>query len=210
MTEKRGRGKRRKEQRAIDNDDREKSARKKRPKIAPRGQVWKQYACLCVVMCVSVCFCPNCFVRVCSGNSISHLRPSVSYPSITRFSFLTIVESNTHNTGGGTGGDIVTTAALARSPALVGRDGGNSRAGGRVAGVEGEDGDISQVDGLEPLLDLRGVGWGDSVDRRELCGVEGGRCGGGGHQGDGDGRKNGLHGYCFFLCEWKLFVFGLS
>lgn len=123
---------------------------------------------------------------------------------ISCFSLLTIVESKTPDTGGGAGDDIVSTAALAGSPALLGRDGGNSRAGGRVATVDGESGDISQVDGFEPLLDLSGVGWGDGVERRELGGVEGGRCGGGSHQGDGDGRKNGLHGCGFCLCKGKL------
>lgn len=155
-------------------------------------------------MCLSVC----CHVLCASVPIVLYDRPSssIGFLSINlSLSFLTIVEGKTPDTGGGAGDDIVSTAALARSPALVGREGGSiSRAGGRVTLVNGEDGDISQVDGLEPLLDLRGVGWGDGVERRELCGVEGGRCGGGSHQGDGDGRKNGLHGYCFWLCKWKL------
>lgn len=93
--------------------------------------------------------------------------------STSSWIFLTIVKSDTPVASVGAAVIVGAETLLAGPPALIGRDGGGLGAGGgRVAGVEGQLGDIGKVDVLEPLCHLRRVDWGDGVDGRVVGNVE--------------------------------------
>src|SRR5690606_10281226 len=82
------------------------------------------------------------------------------------------IKGQTPNTGGSTGLDIISRTGLASPPALVCGDLSKSWAGWRVSCMDGELGNVSKVEALEPFLDLRRVNWRNSVHWREGRSIE--------------------------------------